>query len=527
MNTKRRDVESARQGCSADCWVHVMEGLLSNLDDVRADLRRGNQRDSRRWYAWFMSELFAHMPTASTLAELIRSREVSPREVLNDTAERIEARNPQVNAVVWSDIEEARRRAIVIEERLVRADDEAEPAFLGVPLPIKDLTEVKGWPATYGSNAVSDAPKEESELVVEALERSGVLLFGRTNAPEFGPIPVTENSRYGVTRNPWDLSLTPGGSSGGAAAAVAAGMFTIAHGNDGGGSIRIPASCCGLVGLKVARGRIPSRNFSWEGGSVEGVLCRDVTDAARMLDALAGPDPLQWYNAPPPEIPFVSALTMEPKPLRVAMVTTAPFGLSVDAECLRAVAITAETLESFGHIITPTELPNVDDFLAPFLNVVNTGLAGYREVDWSRTESHIQRNREAALAVSSLSYVQSVADLQRWSRGFVAQWGSEFDILLTPTMSILPPRAGAVLEELSASGEMSSSSLTVLQMAVFTAAFNMTGQPAISLPVHVTDTGVPVGAQLVSKPWDELGLLAVAAQLEDALAWPARPLPSF
>jgi amidase len=474
-----------------------------------------------------MSRLFSQLPTASELGALIRSRQVSPTEVLIDTVERIEARNPAVNAVIWSDFEDAKRRANALEQRLVRSNDEELPAFFGVPLPIKDLTEVQGWPATYGSLAVSDAPKDESELVVEAFERAGMLLVGRTNAPEFGPIPVTENVRYGVTRNPWNLDLTPGGSSGGAAAAVASEMFAIAHGNDGGGSIRIPASCCGLVGLKVARGRVPSRNFSWEGGSVEGVLTRDVRDTALALDRIAGPDRAQWYNAPAPDQPFATALNIEPTHLRVAMVTKAPFDLPVDEECLRAVTLTATALEALGHEIVPMELPKVDDFLVPFLNVVNTGLAGYQDVDWSRTDGHIQRNREAALAVSSLDYVRSVAELQRWTRGFVSRWGSEFDILLTPTMSILPPRAGAVLEELHASSETSSSSLTVLQMAVFTSAFNMTGQPAISLPVHVTDSGVPVGVQLVSGPWDEMTLLALSAQVETAIGWAQRPRPSM
>ena len=472
-----------------------------------------------------MPELFNQMPTALELAGLIRSRQISPVEVLTDTAERIQALNPQVNAIVWSDDEEARRRAAAMADVLVHASDEELPPFFGVPLPIKDLTEVAGWPATYGSLAVSDEPKLESELVVRAFERAGFLLFGRTNAPEFGPIPVTENLRYGVTRNPWDLDLTPGGSSGGAAAAVAAGMFSIAHGNDGGGSIRIPASCCGLVGLKVARGRVPSRNFSWEGGSVEGVLGRDVADVAAVLDQIAGPDPLQWYNAPAPEQPFATALGAEPARLRIGMVTTSPFGLPVDAECLGAVEATAQTLESLGHVIESFELPNIDDFLGPFLNIVNTGLAGYRDVDWAKTDLHIQRNREAALGVSSLDYVQSVADLQRLTRGFLSRWGSDFDILLSPTMAILPPRAGAVLEELHASGETSSSSLTVLQMAVFTSAFNMTGQPAISLPVHVTATGIPVGIQLVAGPWDEYTLLGLAAQLERAFGWRERRLP--
>ncbi len=520
-------------GCAPEAAMGEWRTSISNEEResapiaARPYLTSCSSKTAVRWYAGFMSELFAQMPTALELAESIRSLQVSPVEVLEWVAGRVDEANPRVNAIIWSDYEEARQKAVAMASELVHSGDVSLPPFFGVPLPIKDLTDVKGWPASYGSLASSEDLKDESDLVVEGFERAGFVLFGRTNAPEFGPIPVTENLRYGATRNPWNLELTPGGSSGGAAAAVASGMFPVAHGNDGGGSIRIPASCCGLVGLKVARGRVPSRTLSWEGGSVEGVLSRDVADTAAILDQIAGPDPLQWYNAPAPSRPFASALETDPGRLRVAMVTTAPFDLPVDPECLRAVELTAQTLESLGHSIQPAELPNVDAFLGPFLNVVNTGLAGYREIDWAHTDLHIQRNREAAMAVSSLDYVRSVGELQRWTREFLRQWGSDFDILLSPTMSIQPPRAGAVLEELHASGDTSSSSLTVLQMAVFTSAFNMTGQPAISLPVHITETGVPVGIQLVAEPWGELTLIGLAAQLERAIGWRERTLPSF
>src|SRR5579884_1838092 len=196
--------------------------------------------------------------TALSAADAIRRKEISPVEMLDQCLARVDEVNDTINAVIWRNDDEARAAARVAADQVAGSSTGELPPFLGVPIPIKDLTPVAGWPATYGSRAASDTPPEESELVVDAFRRAGFVLTGRTNAPEFGPITVTENLRYGPTRNPWNTEHTPGGSSGGAAAAVASGMFPLAHGNDGGGSIRIPASCCGLVGLKPSRGRVPS-----------------------------------------------------------------------------------------------------------------------------------------------------------------------------------------------------------------------------------------------------------------------------
>ena len=201
-----------------------------------------------------------------------------------------------------------------------------EVPFLGVPLPIKDLTPVAGWPVTYGSRGAPAGMSEESELVLGALVQAGFVLCGRTNTPEFGVITVAENSRYGLSRNPWDLTRSPGGSSGGAAAAVAGGMFPIAHANDGGGSIRIPSSYCGLVGLKTSRRRGPRLAESWLGAVVEGVVARTVADSAAVLDAISGPDPLAWYNAPAPARPFAEEVRAEPGRLRIGLMAKAPLG---------------------------------------------------------------------------------------------------------------------------------------------------------------------------------------------------------
>lgn len=464
--------------------------------------------------------------TARSLAASIRSRELSPVELMDACLDRVDEVNGQVNAIVWRNDDEARAQARAAADRVARASsDDDLPPFLGVPMPIKDLTPVAGWPVTYGSYAAPEGVSAESELVVDAFRRAGFVLSGRTNTPEFGPITAAENVRYGLTRNPWDVDRTPGGSSGGAGAATAAGMFPLAHGNDGGGSIRIPSSCCGLVGLKVSRGRIPSIVTAWEGGAVEGVLTRDVADTAALLDVTSGPDRAAWYNAPEPTRPFLEEVGADPGGLRVGLVEAAPFGLPVDRVCVEAVRRAGRTLEELGHYVSPVAFDVPPEFLAAFLLVVNSGLADYDDVDWDRTEPHIRANRAQAQAIDSLNYVHAVHQLQRFTRQLVPRWGSEFDLLLTPTMAITPPRAGEVLEAVHA-GTDGGPALQVFQMAVFTSGFNMTGQPAISLPLHATDSGVPVGVQLVAGPWEEALLLRVASQLETADPWrDRRPSP--
>lgn len=460
--------------------------------------------------------------TTRSLAAAIRTGELSPVELLDACLARVDQVNDRVNAVVWRNDDQARAEARAAAERVTRAaSDEDLPPFLGVPLPIKDLTTVAGWPVTYGSWAAPDGLSDESEMIVEAFRRAGFVLAGRTNTPEFGPITVAENSRYGLSRNPWDLNRTPGGSSGGAGAATAAGMFPLAHGNDGGGSIRIPASCCGLVGLKVSRGRVPKHVNSWEGGAVEGVLTRDVADTAALLDLVCGPDRGAWYNAPPPQRPFIDEVGAAPGRLRVGLVEAAPFGFPVDDVCVEAARTAARTMESLGHSVSVVDFDVPDEFLVAFLSVVNSGLADYDGVNWDRAEPHIRAFRAQAQAVDSLTYVQAVHQLQRLTRPIVARWGSEFDLLVTPTMAIAPPPAGEILSTMHENPDAGPAP-QVFQMAVFTSGFNMTGQPAISLPLHTTAEGVPIGVQLVAGPWDEALLLRVASQLEQALPWKDR-----
>ena len=460
--------------------------------------------------------------SALSLAAAIKAREVSPVELLEATLHRADEVNDRLNALIWRNDDEALAAAKRAEEAVVHSDAEELPPFHGIPIPIKDLTEVAGWPVTFGSWAAPSGNSAESELVVEAFRKAGFVLTGRTNTPEFGAVTVTENLRYGISRNPWDLARSPGGSSGGAGAATAAGIFSAAHGNDGAGSIRIPASCCGLVGLKVSRGRVPSRYRPWEGGAVQGVVTRDVADTAAILDVICGPDNGQWYNAPAPERPFLAEAGAAPGRLRIGWVDEAPFGLPVDPVCAEAAAAAATALKQLGHHLEHTSFEVPDEFVDAFFQVANCGLADYEGVDWERAEPHIKANRAAALSVDSLTYVASVHLLQSLSRRLVSRWGQELDILLSPTMAIEPPVAGEILAAVHETGPGGGPPLPVFQMAVMASGFNITGQPAISLPTHVSAGGLPIGVQLVAGPWQEALLLRVATQLETALPWDGR-----
>ena len=374
---------------------------------------------------------------------------------------------------------------------------------------------------TYGSRGAPEGPSEESELVVDALAAAGFVLCGRTNTPEFGVITAAENLRFGPSRNPWDPSRSPGGSSGGAAGAVAGGMFPIAHANDGGGSIRIPASYCGLVGLKPSRGRVPRLAQSWLGAVVEGVVSRTVADSAVVLDAISGPDPNAWYNAPAPEHPFAEDLRAEPGRLRIGLMAQAPLGIPTDEACVAAARAAAALLEELGHAVEEVEVPTIsEEMVPPFIALTQGGLADYEGVDWSATEPHIQHQRKLASETGAYDYVLAARTLELLSRREVARWGRDFDVLLTPTSAILPPKAGSIMEAAHAAPDQPV--FEVVASVSFTAFGNVTGLPAVSLPLHWTDEGLPVGVQLTGGPWQEAQLIALSAQLEAARPWAER-----
>ena len=461
--------------------------------------------------------------SALNLAAALRAGELSAVELLEACLAAVDERNPQLNAVIWRDDEAARAAARAADERIAAGE---EGPFLGVPIPIKDLTAVAGWPVTYGSHGASDEPSEESELVVEALQRAGFVLCGRTNTPEFGPLTVAENSRYGNTRNPWDTSRASGGSSGGASAAVAGGMFPIAHANDGGGSIRIPAAYCGLVGLKTSRGRIPRRAQTWMGAVVEGAITRTVADAAASLDAMAGPDPLAWYNAPVPERPFAAEVGAAPGALRIGLMAEAPLGVPTDPACAEGARAAASLLEELGHTVSEVEVPTISEELTPaFVTMTVGGVADYDGVEWPKTEPHSRHAHASATErVSAYDYVVAVGKLERLSRREVARWRRDFDVLLTPTSAILPPESGAVLAAQHAAPDQPV--FDTVRSVCFAAFGNITGLPSISLPLHWSEEGLPVGAMLTGAPFDEVTLLRLGAQLEAARPWAGRRAPA-
>ena len=455
---------------------------------------------------------------ALELAAALRRREFSAVELLDACLAAVDRLNPELNEVTWRNDDEARAAAAAADRRLAEG---AEAPFLGVPIPIKDLTPVAGWPVTFGSRGAPDEPSEESELVVGALAAAGFVLCGRTNTPEFGVITAAENLRFGPSRNPWDPSRTPGGSSGGAAGAVAAGMFPIAHANDGGGSIRIPASYCGLVGLKPSRGRVPRLAQSWLGAVVEGVVSRTVADSAAVLDAISGPDPSAWYNAPAPEHPFAQDAAAQPAPMRIGLMAQAPLGIPTDEACVAGARSTAALLEELGHSVEEVEVPTIsEEMVPPFIALTQGGLADYEGVDWSATEPHIQHQRALASETGAYDYVLAAKTLELLSRREVARWGREFDVLLTPTSAILPPKAGSIMEAQHAAPDQPV--FDVVASVSFTAFGNVTGLPAVSLPLHWTEDGLPVGVQLTGSPWDEARLIALSAQLEAARPWAER-----
>jgi amidase len=456
--------------------------------------------------------------SALELAAALRARELSAVELLDACLAAVDQRDPELNAITWRNDEQARSAAADADRRL--AGGESAP-FLGVPMPIKDLTPVAGWPVTYGSHGAPEGPSAQSELVVEAFERAGFVLCARTNTPAFGVITAAENSRHGITRNPWDLDRSPGGSSGGAAAAVAGGMFPIAHANDGGGSIRIPASYCGLVGLKPSRGRVPRLAQSWLGAVVEGVVTNTVAESAAVLDQIARVDPLAWYNAPAPSRAFAEETSAPPGQLRIGLMASAPLGMPTDEACVAGARAAATALEQLGHSVEEVEVPTISEEMIPsFIVLTQGGLADYEGVDWSATEPHIAHQRKLSGETGAYDYVLAARTLELLSRQEVARWRRDFDVLLTPTSAILPPQAGAILAAQHATPE--APVLDVVASVAFTAFGNVTGLPAISLPLHRTDDDVPVGVQLTGAPWDEPTLIRLAAQLEQALPWDDR-----
>ncbi len=469
---------------------------------------------------------------ATAQADLVRRREVSARELVDGAIARIERLNPALNAVIHPRFEKARTEA-----------DGPVPAglFEGVPLVLKDLGLYSaGDPYHGGTRLLKDLGYlgPHDSYLTRKFRAAGFIAVGRTNVPELGTTITTESLAWGPARNPWDVDRSTGGSSGGSAAAVAAGMAAVGHANDGGGSIRIPAAHCGLVGLKPSRARVsdgPESGDSWMGSTIQGAVTRSVRDAAGVLDAIAGYMPGDPYTAPPPARPFAAEVGADPGSLRIGLLDHPPHaGVVADPDCAEAVLAAGKLLESLGHrveVAHPVALEE-EETARRFGLVVAASTAAdldYWEAEAGRplTEDDIEPEnlRFAAIGRRMLAsdYLASEAWLQRWCRRVVEWWhpvdGSPgFDVLVTPVLNGPPPPLGYLSDPETATHRM-------LDMLQYTSQFNVTGQPAVSVPLHWTAGGLPIGVQFVGGFAREDVLLRLAAQLEAAQPWADRHPP--
>ncbi len=462
---------------------------------------------------------------ALELARMVRDGEVSATELVDASLDRIESVDGEINAFTTVDAEGARAAAAEIGPG-------DERPFAGVPIAIKELAAVAGLPMTGGSELFGDFVPEYDTFVVRRIREAGFVIVGKTNSPEFGILPVTEPRRFGPTRNPWNTSRTPGGSSGGAAAAVAAGMVPVAHGSDGGGSIRIPAACCGLVGLKAARGRISRGPEQGEDFLVtDGALCRTTADSAAMLDLLAGYEPGDATWAPPPAEPFSLFAGHSPGKLRVAVVTQPPIEAPVDPLAERAVRDAAELLESLGHTVEDVDAPWAGtDLLSTFTAVFGTHISlammhgtivSGREPTEELIEPLSWMIYNGVRERSGVDYLAARVQLQAVSRAIVSLW-SGYDVLLTPALAQRPVEIGSID---ACSSEPWADFKRSGEFTPYTALFNVTGQPGISLPLFDGEDGLPLAVQLVGPPAGEALLLALAGELEEAAPWAERRAP--
>jgi amidase len=468
---------------------------------------------------------------ATAQAELVRSGEASASELVESAIARIEALNPELNAVIHPLYEEGREAA---------AGELPDGPFRGVPFLLKDLgAAFAGQPLHLGMRALKEAGFRApvDSYLAERFRAAGLVTIGKTNLPEMGILPTTEPVAYGPSRNPWDTERSTGGSSGGSAAAVAAGMVPVAHANDGGGSIRIPASECGLVGLKPTRQRIsegPLIGDNMSGLTVELVVSRSVRDSAAILEAVHGPAPGDPYVAPPPERSYLDELGADPGALRIGLITD-PVADETPQEAVVAAARDAgELLEGLGHGIEEVDLTPFAgvDVVPTFMTrwaagqaaiIGQLGLAAGRPIGPEDVEPLTWALAEMGRSVSGGDYLAAVAQHQLLSR-VVAGLYSTYDLLLTPTLGEVPPPLGSF-------DDSGPDPLDAIRRAGLTAAFtalcNVTGQPAISLPLHWSEEGLPIGTQLIGAYGAEDLLIRVASQLEQAHPWADRVPPLF
>lgn len=463
---------------------------------------------------------------ATAQADLVRRGEVSPKELIEAAIARIEAVNPKLDAVIRTRFDAARREA---------EGDLPDGPFRGVPILFKDLgCTVEGEPTAFGLGPLRDLPFPVTSFLARQFLAAGFVPLGRTNVPELGTTVTTEPRSFPPARNPWDPGHSTGGSSGGSAAAVASGMVPVAHANDGGGSIRIPASECGLVGLKPTRARVsqgPVTGEAWAGSTIDGALARTVRDAAGVLDVISAPMPGDPYYAPPLPRPLAQEVGTDPGRLRIGVLDRPRVaGYLDDPQCRAAVANAASLLESLGHHLDQSAPAAMfeQEFLQHFVAIIAADteatlqafemLLG-RPIGFDEIEPRNAAHRRAGKQLGAVHYLQSRAWLGMWTRR-MAEWWNSYDLLLTPTLGAPPPELGWFTAEGPEQEEA-----RIASFMPYTAQFNMTGQPAVSLPLHWTPGGLPVGVQLVAAYGREDLLVRVASQLEQAAPWNDRRPP--
>ncbi len=468
-----------------------------------------------------MSQELSELDATAT-AELVARGAITPGDLLDAAIARADALNPILNAITVRSDDVARRHI---------AAGLPEGPFTGVPFLLKDLgAEAVDFPTTNGSRLYQGKVHGYDSEMYLRLRNSGLVTFGRTASPEFGIGPVTEaGANGGPTRNPWNPERTSGGSSGGAAAAVAAGIVPAAHGSDGGGSVRIPASSCGLVGFKPTRARLPDgpgAGEGWAGMAIDGFLTRSLRDTARLLDAVAGPDLGAPYHAPPMKGSYVRAMARRPKGLKIAVHTRTFAGDPVDPACVAAVEKTARVLESLGHHVAPFDRKvEIEAMMRAWTRIVACGTA--LSVHAKTTDPKVYIGKldgvtlgavRLAAEISGEQYLAAVETVHAFGRQ-MARHLSGIDVLVTPTLAEPPARVGRFKPDNEDFLAYRTGPQGVFAYSPFTAAFNASGQPAVSLPLHWTDDDLPVGVHLAAAFGDDEVLMGLAAELEEAMPW--------
>ncbi len=463
---------------------------------------------------------------ALSLAELVRTRHVTPEELLNTALARAAQVNPKINAIVLDHENVARNQL---------KDGLPQGPLTGVPYMLKDLgAQLKGTVTTGSLSLYREAVAQADTTFVERCKKAGLVIFGKTHSPELGLSPSSESRMFGATRNPWNLEHIAGGSSGGAAAAVAAGIIPTAHATDGGGSIRIPAACCGLFGLKPTRARTPigpKRGEGWGGASIAHVVSRSVRDSAAFLDATAGAAPGDPYTAPHQARPFLDEVKAAPGRLRIAVSTTPPIPAAVHPDAIAAVKDAAKLCESLGHIVEEaTPAINGMEIMAAQGVVISANVAftvdeaaealgrkarpeDVERATWFRVEN--------ARKTDSSAYARAMNTLHYLGRT-VAAFMEDHDIILQPTAAQPPLKLGILNMERTDLGEMFREMISFIP---YTGIYNLTGQPSANIPLHWNAAGLPIGTMFTARFGDEATLFRLAAQLEQARPWKDRYAP--